>query len=59
LIVPQFGPDSFAAHQAAAQASGVPARIYRAPGLAFDLDTPDDWWTFVSCVSLESGQHSC
>jgi len=58
-IAPQFGPDSFAAHQAAAQASGVPAHIYRAPGLAFDLDTPDDWWAFVSGVSLEFGQHSC
>lgn len=59
LILPQFGPGSFAAHQAAAQASGVPVHIYRAPGLAFDLDTPDDWWTFVSCASLESRQHSC
>lgn len=59
LIVPQFGPDSFAAHQAAAQASGISAHIYRSPGLAFDLDTPDDWWAFVSCVPLESCQHSC
>lgn len=59
LILPQFGPDSFAIHQSAAQASGVPAHIFRAPGLAFDLDTAEDWRAFVSCVSIECYQHSC
>ncbi|HEY84130.1 MAG TPA: 2-phospho-L-lactate guanylyltransferase [Chloroflexi bacterium] len=43
LIAPQFGDNSFAAHQLAAQAAGVKAKIYRSPGLTHDLDTPDDW----------------
>ena len=34
-----FGPGSFALHQAAA---GGSARIVRRPGLALDIDTPDD-----------------
>jgi 2-phospho-L-lactate guanylyltransferase len=43
LIQFAFGPDSFAAHCAAARAAGVEPLIYRADGIAFDLDTPDDW----------------
>jgi 2-phospho-L-lactate guanylyltransferase len=43
LIPFRFGPDSFAAHCAAARAAGVAPIIYRAPGVAFDLDTPEDW----------------
>jgi len=38
----RFGIDSFPAHQHAAQAAGVALAIVRRPGLAFDLDTPDD-----------------
>lgn len=37
-----FGPDSLARHHAAAAARGLPVRLYRAPGAALDLDTPDD-----------------
>ena len=37
-----FGPDSFAAHRAAAQSAGVPFVAVNRPGLAFDLDTPAD-----------------
>jgi 2-phospho-L-lactate guanylyltransferase len=37
-----FGPDSLARHQAAATALGLPVRLYRAPGTALDLDTPED-----------------
>jgi 2-phospho-L-lactate guanylyltransferase len=43
LIPFAFGPDSFAAHCAAARAAGVEPDIYHANGLAFDLDTPQDW----------------
>lgn len=43
LIPFAFGPDSFAAHCTAARAAGVEPRICRTPGLAFDLDTPEDW----------------
>jgi 2-phospho-L-lactate guanylyltransferase len=38
----QFGPGSFAAHQAQAQDAGVLPVIVERPGLAFDLDTPED-----------------
>ncbi len=43
LIPFAFGPDSFAAHCAAARAAGVEPIIYRAASIAFDLDTPEDW----------------
>jgi 2-phospho-L-lactate guanylyltransferase len=39
----QYGPASFAAHVAAARAAGVEPRIIRRPGLAFDIDTPEDY----------------
>jgi 2-phospho-L-lactate/phosphoenolpyruvate guanylyltransferase len=38
----QFGPGSFAAHRSAAEAAGLPIAIVKRPGLAFDLDTPED-----------------
>jgi len=38
----RFGPDSFAAHLAEARAAGVEPSIVARPGLAFDLDTPED-----------------
>lgn len=38
----QFGTGSFARHIAAAQARGLPFAIARAPGIAGDIDTPDD-----------------
>ena len=41
-IEPSFGPDSCARHLAAAEAAGVPHRVEQVPGLALDVDTPDD-----------------
>ena len=38
----RFGPSSFAAHLQAARARGATIETVRRPGLAFDLDTPDD-----------------
>ena len=38
----RFGAGSFAAHRAEAQQAGVEAAIVARPGLAFDLDTPED-----------------
>jgi 2-phospho-L-lactate/phosphoenolpyruvate guanylyltransferase len=38
----RFGVGSLAAHQAAAEAAGVPIVEVHRPGLAFDLDTPAD-----------------
>jgi 2-phospho-L-lactate guanylyltransferase len=42
LIEYQFGPDSFALHCAQAQAAGASLEICTAPGLALDLDLPED-----------------
>jgi len=42
LIPFAFGPDSFAAHCAAARAAGVEPVIYRSATIALDLDTPED-----------------
>jgi 2-phospho-L-lactate guanylyltransferase len=38
----RFGSGSLAAHRTEAQAAGVEAAIVVRPGLAFDLDTPED-----------------
>lgn len=37
-----FGEDSYARHRRAAEAAGLPVRIYNAPGTAFDVDLPED-----------------
>jgi 2-phospho-L-lactate guanylyltransferase len=42
LIPFAFGPDSFAAHCAAARAAGVEPVIYRSATITLDLDTPED-----------------
>jgi 2-phospho-L-lactate/phosphoenolpyruvate guanylyltransferase len=39
----RFGPQSFAAHKQAAHALGYRIEIVRRPGLARDIDTPDDY----------------
>ncbi len=49
LIPFTFGPGSFAAHCAAARAAGVEPVVCRAEGLAFDLDTPEDWKLGIAC----------
>ena len=38
----RFGPGSFAAHLAEAEQAEVPIAAVNRPGLAFDLDTPED-----------------
>ncbi len=43
----RFGPSSFAAHVAAARAGNATIEIVRRPGLAFDLDTPEDYREFL------------
>lgn len=37
-----FGRESFQAHCAAAEAAGAAVEVLTLPGLAFDIDTPDD-----------------
>jgi 2-phospho-L-lactate/phosphoenolpyruvate guanylyltransferase len=38
-----YGESSFAAHVASARSLGHEVRVVRRPGLAFDVDTPDDY----------------
>ncbi|MBP7694506.1 MAG: 2-phospho-L-lactate guanylyltransferase [Anaerolineales bacterium] len=38
-----FGAGSFQAHQALAAEARAAVSVLRRPGLAFDLDTPEDW----------------
>ena len=38
-----FGAGSLARHRAEAQRIGLLAHVLDIPGIAFDLDTPDDW----------------
>jgi len=42
-----FGVGSAALHLAEARRLGLEAVVHRAPGLSFDLDTADDWHSFV------------
>lgn len=41
-LMPRFGGHSFQRHLAAARAAGINIRVYRAPGLARDVDRPED-----------------
>jgi len=43
-----FGPDSYRRHLAAARAAGIAPRVVHAPGIACDLDTPDDVDDFLA-----------
>lgn len=42
LIAFRFGNDSFLPHLAEAEAAGVEARVLEMPGIALDVDTPED-----------------
>lgn len=48
VITPQFGPNSLARHQAAAERRGVPYRIVSLAGLALDLDAGPDLTAFLA-----------
>ena len=42
-----FGDGSLVKHLAEARRLGLHAALHDAPGIAFDLDTPDDWSDFL------------
>ncbi len=42
----RFGEDSYFPHLAAARAAGIEPRIVRLPGIAFDIDNPQDLHLF-------------
>lgn len=51
----RFGPDSFQAHLDAAKARGMKMRILRRPGLAHDLDTPEEYRRYAREQLAASG----
>jgi 2-phospho-L-lactate/phosphoenolpyruvate guanylyltransferase len=55
-IEPSFGPDSFARHVAAAEASGLRYRAEEVPGLALDVDTPGDLAELAAALETRRGQ---
>jgi 2-phospho-L-lactate/phosphoenolpyruvate guanylyltransferase len=54
-IEPSFGPGSLQRHVAAAEAAGVPCRVEEVPGLALDVDTPDDLAQLSAELELSHG----
>lgn len=54
LAVPlRFGEDSYRPHLAAARAHGIEPRTLRLPGIAQDIDTPDDLAAFLRAPMAE------
>jgi len=50
-IAPRFGPGSCRLHAAQAEAKRLPHRVLAVPGLAADIDTPEDAGRFLAFVS--------
>jgi 2-phospho-L-lactate guanylyltransferase len=51
-VVPlRFGENSFFPHLLAAKATGVQPTVLRLPGIALDIDTPEDLTAFASIAS--------
>ena len=46
-ITMEYGPGSFRRHLSKASAAGLPADVLSVPGIAFDIDTPEDVQTFL------------
>jgi 2-phospho-L-lactate guanylyltransferase len=51
LLPLRFGEDSFVPHLERARAIGIEPRVVERPGLALDVDTPDDLRTFLAAPS--------
>jgi 2-phospho-L-lactate guanylyltransferase len=51
----RYGPDSFQAHLEAARARGMAPHILRRPGLAGDLDTPENYRRYTEDQSTKPG----
>jgi len=53
----RFGNDSFKPHHAAAQATNRPCVVLRLPGIAVDVDSPEDLQHLVSLPGETRAQH--
>ncbi len=49
----RYGDGSYDRHLREAERLGIPCRVVHAPGLKFDLDTEEDWYTYQALVSDE------
>ena len=47
----QYGPNSFKLHTDEASRLGMTARIVEAPGIRFDIDSEEDWKTYLSLLA--------
>lgn len=56
LIRFAFGPDSFREHVRRANAANARVHVVRAPNLALDLDTPEDWALMQGYTSAVSAR---
>ena len=56
LVATGFGAGSSARHRALGEAAGVAVETVIRPGLAFDIDTPQDLAEFCACTG-ETGTH--
>jgi len=52
----RFGNDSFLPHQAAARATGLPCVVLQLPGIALDVDRPDDLLALASAHGSRRSQ---
>ena len=52
----RFGNDSFAPHRAAAAATGLPVVVLTLPGIALDVDTPQDLAALVAAPGERRSQ---
>jgi 2-phospho-L-lactate/phosphoenolpyruvate guanylyltransferase len=53
----RFGNDSFKPHHAAAQATGKPCIVLNLPGIAVDVDNPEDLQQLISLPGETRAQH--
>ena len=53
-ITMEYGPASFRRHLSKAAAAGLPADVLDVPGIAFDIDTPEDLQAFVDDPRTDS-----
>jgi 2-phospho-L-lactate guanylyltransferase len=53
-----FGPDSCARHLGAARELGVPALVVKRPGIALDVDEPQDLGALIAGLPGEAGKHT-
>jgi 2-phospho-L-lactate guanylyltransferase len=53
----RFGNDSFKPHHAAAQATGKPCIVMSLPGIAVDVDNPEDLQRLISLPGETRAQH--